>query len=196
MSNSKQKTKNTAVVGMFVAIIIVLQLLSYFIKIGTFNLSLVLVPIILVACMFGKKLGALMGAIFGVVVVICCMVGLDAGGFILFSANPILCSLICIIKGAAAGFFAGLINQPFKNKENDFIGVVLAGVVAPLANTGLFLVGLAVCFKDILYSWAGGTNIAYYMIFGLCGINFIIELVLNLVMSTAVSRVIKAVKRI
>ena len=29
--------------------------------------------------------------------------------------------------------------------------------------------------KDILYSWAGGTNIAYYMIFGLCGINFIIE---------------------
>ena len=112
MSNKTQKTKNTAVVGMFVAIIIVLQLLSYFIKIGTFNLSLVLVPIILVACMYGKKLGALMGAIFGVVVVICCMVGLDAGGFILFSANPILCSLICITKGAAAGFFAGLINGP------------------------------------------------------------------------------------
>ena len=49
-------------VAILMAIIVVLQLLSYVIKIGTFNLSLVLVPIVVGAVLFGKKTGAFLGA--------------------------------------------------------------------------------------------------------------------------------------
>ena len=193
---TKQQAKKTAIRGLFLGVIIVLQLLSYFIKIGTFNLSLVLIPIILSACLYGYKVGAFMGFIFGVVVYICCIFGLDGGGFILFSANPLLCGIICIVKGTAAGLLAGLINKPLAQKDKGYLGVLLASITAPVVNTGLFLLGLVFFFKETLYSWAAGTDIVYYMIFGLTGINFIIELLVNIVLSSAVYRVIKAVSKI
>ena len=55
MSNAKTKSINAALLGMFTAITVVLQLMSYLVKIGTFNLSLVLVPIVLAAVMYGPK---------------------------------------------------------------------------------------------------------------------------------------------
>ena len=106
---SKNAVKNVAVLGVFAAVIVVLQLLSYSVKVGPFNLSFVLVPIVLGAVLYGPKTGALLGAIFGVVVVVCCFTGLDVGGYILITANPWLTSLICIVKGALAGLSAGLV---------------------------------------------------------------------------------------
>ena len=51
-------------------------------------------------------------------------------------------------------------------------------------------------FKDTLTVWAGGTDIVYYAIVGLVGINFIIELIINIALSPAVLRVTKAVQKI
>ena len=65
MENTRKQTRNTAVLGMFAAVIVVLQLLSYAIKIGAFNLSLVLIPIVLGAYLYGAKTGAVLGGIFG-----------------------------------------------------------------------------------------------------------------------------------
>ena len=62
------------------------------------------------------------------------------------------------------------------------------------------LVSLAAClclmllFHDILISWAGGTDIVYYIIFGLTGVNFLLELVIILVLSTVIVRVVSARK--
>gem|GEM_PF-6939409 len=44
---SEKKSFKVAVLGIFTAVTAVLQTISYFIKIGNFNLSLVLVPSIL-----------------------------------------------------------------------------------------------------------------------------------------------------
>ena len=185
---TNQKSKNVAVLGMFTAIVIVLQLMSYAIKIGSFNLSLVLIPIVLSAVLYGPKYSAFLGVVFGVVVTIASMAGLDSGGFILFSANPLLTTLICLGKGFFAGLFAGLIAKPLKTK-NTYLSVLMTAIITPLTNTTLFVASMFIFFKDILTQWAGGSNIVTYAIVGLVGVNFIIELTLNLVLSPMVLRV-------
>ena len=194
MSNTKSKAKSTAVLGMFSAIIVVLQLLSYVVKIGTFNLSLVLIPIILGAALYGPKKGAILGGVFGAVVVVSCFTGLDAGGNILVNASPILTSVICMLKGIIAGLAAGYAAKLFKS-QNLFLSVIAAAVVAPIVNTGIFSLCMILFFKDTLTAWAGGTGLVYYVIFSLIGINFLIEFAINVIFAPAVLQVMKAVKR-
>jgi hypothetical protein len=194
MSN-KEKSRNIAVLGLFTAVIIVLQMLSYTIKIGQFNLSFVLVPIILAAVLYGPVTGGFMGLVFGVVTYICSVAGLDAGGNVLFAASPLLTFLVCAVKGAAAGFVAGLIKKAFRG-SHEYLSVVLAAAAAPIVNTGIFVLSMLLFFKSTLSAWAGGTDIAYYIIFSLIGVNFIIEFIINIVMAPAVYRVSKAVRRI
>ncbi len=193
MSNTRKQTQNTAILGIFSAIIVVLQLMSYFIKIGTFNLSLVLIPVVLGAYLYGAKVGAILGGVFGITVTVCCFAGLDGGGYILVQASPVITSLVCIIKGVAAGLCAGLVASAFKSKK-PYLAIMAAAVVAPVVNTGLFVSAMFLFFKDILASWAGGTNIVTYALVGLVGVNFIIELVLNVAMAPAMLRVSKALK--
>ena len=71
---------------------------------------------------------------------------------------------------------------------------MLTAIVAPLVNTGLFVIAMFAFFKDILSQWAGGTNVVTYAIVGLVGVNFIIELVINIVMAPAMLRVSKSLK--
>lgn len=182
-------------VAILMAIIVVLQLLSYVIKIGTFNLSLVLIPIVVGAVLFGKKTGAFLGAVFSVVVIICCATGTDVGGAILWNASPWLTALICLAKGVAAGFVAGLIAEVFQKRAKPIIGILLAAVTAPVVNTGLFLLGLSTCFYNILVAWAGGQAVLYYIVFGLVGVNFLIEFTLNLVLSSSIVSIVKAIKK-
>ena len=193
MSQTSKKTRSTAILGIFSAIIVVLQLMSYFIKIGTFNLSLVLIPVVLGAYLYGAKTGAILGGVFGITVTVCCFAGLDGGGYILVQASPVITSAVCIVKGVAAGLCAGLVASAFKNKK-PYLAIMASAIVAPLVNTGLFVSAMFLFFKDILAQWSGGTNVVTYAIVGLVGVNFIIELVLNVAMAPAMLRVSKALK--
>ena len=193
MSQTSKKTRSTAILGIFSAIIVVLQLMSYFIKIGTFNLSLVLIPVVLGAYLYGAKTGAILGGVFGITVTVCCFAGLDGGGYILVQASPVITSAVCIVKGVAAGLCAGLVASAFKNKK-PYLAIMASAIVAPLVNTGLFVSAMFLFFKDILAQWSGGTNVVTYAIVGLVGVNFIIELVINVAMAPAMLRVSKALK--
>ena len=50
-------------------------------------------------------------------------------------------------------------------------------------------------FRTTLTAWAGGTDLVYYVIFMLVGINFVIELAVNIVLSPAVLRVYRALSK-
>ena len=96
---STKKSKDTAILGMFVAITVVLQILSYVIPpIGGFSLSLVLIPIVLAAVLYGPKYAAIVGFSFGIVAAVASVFGLDAGGHILFQSSPVLTILVCLLK--------------------------------------------------------------------------------------------------
>lgn len=73
--------------------------------------------------------------------------------------------------------------------------MVCAAVVSPVVNTGMFILALVLFFYDTLTSWAlgeGYENIVLYIFLGLAGVNFLIELGINLVLSPIVERVISA----
>ena len=56
--STAQKTQTVVGLGLLTAIVIVLQALAVGIRVGVFNITLVLVPIIVGAALYGGKAGA------------------------------------------------------------------------------------------------------------------------------------------
>lgn len=191
---ANEKTRRLTGLALMTAIIVVLQVVASFVKFGPFSITLALAPIIIGAALYGAGAGAWLGAVFGVVVLIACVAGWDMGGNILFTANPLLTAALCIVKGAAAGWVSGLVFRGLSSRS-PMGASIIAGIVCPVVNTGIFCVGLAVFFYDTLVAWAGGSDLIYYIIFGLTGVNFVLELAINLVLSTVIVRVVGSRKR-
>ena len=84
------KTQRMVGLAIFTAIIIVLQLVSTFIKFGPFSITLAMIPIVVGAAVYGAGAGAYLGGVFSVVVLICCVTGADPGGAVVWNANPVL----------------------------------------------------------------------------------------------------------
>ena len=197
MNNGKQNggTRKMTGLAIFTAIIVVLQVLCTFVRFGPFSITLALAPIIIGTAMYGKGAGAYLGGVFGAVVLVTGLLGWDGGTvMLLMGINPLGCVLVCLLKGVAAGFFAGLCYDLIA-KKNDKLGVLISGVVCPVVNTGLFIVGMLVFFFDTLSGWAGGQNLLLYIIVGLTGVNFLVELAVNIVLSSGITRIIRAGKK-
>ncbi len=197
MNNGKQNggTRKMTGLAIFTAIIVVLQVLCTFVRFGPFSITLALAPIIIGTAMYGKGAGAYLGGVFGAVVLVTGLLGWDGGTvMLLMGINPLGCVLVCLLKGVAAGFFAGLCYELIA-KKNDKLGVLISGVVCPVVNTGLFIVGMLVFFFDTLSGWAGGQNLLLYIIVGLTGVNFLVELAVNIVLSSGITRIIRAGKK-
>ena len=192
---AEKKTVRLAQLSILSALIVVLQLMSYSVKIGPFGLSLVLIPIVIGGALFGARSGAILGGVFGVVVVLCCIFGLDVGGNMLWSINPLLTALICVGKGLAAGAAGAVVSKAFQKANKPTVGVFLSAVTVPIVNTGLFLTMLSLCFYDTLVLWAAGQNVVYYVLTGIILLNFVPELLLNMILAPVAQRVIAAVRR-
>lgn len=181
------------------AVIVVLQLVASTIKIGPISFTLVLIPIVVGAAFYGKGAGAFLGAVFGIMAFIGCVSGSDPYGNILFTANPFFCFLICIGKGMLSGFCAGLVYRLVSGEKpslgRSYVASLLAALTAPIVNTGLFCLCLTLFYHDILVEWAGGTELMNYIMFGLVGVNFLVETSINLVCSPAINTIVRAVKK-
>lgn len=190
-----QKVKRMVVMALLMAMVVVLQLLTAAIPpVGGFSISLVLIPIVMGAAMFGVRGGALLGATFGVVVAVNCITGADVGGAMVFQANPILCVLVVLAKGILAGIASGAVYQMF-SKVNPYLAMLLAAIVCPVVNTGVFISCMLLFFIDVLAAWAGGGDIVGYVLTGLVLANFVPELIINIVFSPAGQRIVKIVKK-
>ncbi len=197
--STKKKTLRMAQMAMLVALVVVLQLVSALLPpVGGVAITLTLVPVVIGAILFGVRGGAVLGFSFGLIVFINCIVGLDVGGNILWNTNPFLTMLICFAKGMAAGVVPALLYAPIKGKnaeantKRDFVASLVAAISAPLVNTSLFVIGALLFFTDTLYAWQaanGATNMATYIIVGLAGINFLVELAINIVLTPAIVRI-------
>ncbi|MEE0843757.1 MAG: ECF transporter S component [Ruminococcus sp.] len=159
--NTNSKTFTLVGLAILTAIIIVLQVVTTYFPTKPFAITLALIPIVIGSALYGAKAGAYLGAVFSVVVLIMCAAGADAGGAMVFYANPAMCILLCLLKGSAAGFVAGLIYNAV-SKKNQILGAVLAALAAPVVNTGIFIAGLLLFFRDVLAQWAGDTDILFF----------------------------------
>ena len=185
------KTKTMVGIGLFTAIVVVLQFLGGGIKFGMFSISLVLVPIVVGAAVYGWKAGALLGFAFGVAV----LLSGDASAFMI--VDPLATVLVVLVKGTACGFMAGLAYK-LLHKVNNVLAVFGAAVICPVVNTGIFLIGCQLFFLETVAGWGaayGYENVASYMFLGLAGINFLIEIGVNLVLAPVIVRLIHIGKK-
>lgn len=190
------KIKRMAGIALLMALVVVLQFLGGMIPpVGGFSISLVLIPIVLGAALFGPKAGALLGGTFGVIVTINCITGADVGGAMVFQANPILCILVVMGKGILAGFASGAVYQLLSKKCSVYIAMLAAATVCPVVNTGTFIICMLTFFKDVLAAWAGGGEIMAYVLSGLVLCNFVPELIINVVFSPFGQRIIHTVQK-
>ena len=123
-----ERTRKLVGVALFTAIIVVLQLLGAFIRFGPFSISLVLVPIVVGAAVYGIGSGAWLGFVFGVVVLFT-----DAAAFLAISVPGTIVTVL--LKGAVSGLASGLVYQLLA-KKNEFVAVICAAVVCPVVGVG------------------------------------------------------------
>lgn len=189
------KIKRMVSIAFLMALVLVLQMLSGIIPaVGVFSISLVLIPIVMGAAVFGPGAGALLGSTFGVIVYINCVTGADLGGAMVFQANPILCLLVVLGKGVLAGLAAGLVYK-LVSKWNAHVAMLCAAVVCPVVNTGFFIVCMLAFFKDVLAAWAAGGDLIAYILTGLVLLNFVPELIINIVFGTVGHTILHVVKK-
>ena len=177
----KTNTRKIAGVGLLTAVVVVLQLLGSFIHFGPFSISLVLIPIVVGASLYGVLSGAWLGLAFGITV----LISGNAAAFL--AVNP---GGTVLLKGALAGLLAGAVYKAIE-KKNKVVATIVAAIICPVVNTGIFLIGCRLFFFDTIKTWAAGTNVFVYMITGLVGFNFLFELGLNIILSPTIVKLTK-----
>lgn len=191
-SKGKKITTSTIVgIGLLTAIVVVLQFVSMALRFSAFSITLTLVPIVVGAALYGWKTGAWLGFVFGAAVL---LTG-DAAAFL--TINPAGTIATVLVKGAMAGLVAGLVYRLIA-KKNQVAAVLVSSIVAPIVNTGIFLLGCRLFFFDTVAAWGAGLgfeNTFVYMIVGLVGGNFLIELGVNIVLNPAILQIIKIGKK-
>lgn len=183
----REKTVKLAVAGILTAIVVVFQFIGASIKFGTFSISLVLIPIVIGAALGGKWVSTWLGFVFGVVV----LLSGDAGLFL--AIDPLGTVITVILKGTLAGLVGGLVFDLIK-KVNTYLAVIVSAILVPVTNTGIFLIGCRLFFFEAVKEWGTGlgfTNTYTYMIVGLVGVNFLLELAINIILSPTVVGAVK-----
>ena len=191
MESKRFNTRKLTGLALLTAIVVILQFLGAFIRFGPFSISLVLIPIVVGAALYGVLAGAWLGFVFGLVV----LLSGDAAAFLVIS--PIGTILVVLLKGALAGLCAGAVYKAL-SERNETVAVIVAAIVAPVVNTGIFLLGCLVFFLPTVTEWGqamGFESVGKYMILGLVGGNFLFELLFNVILSPVIVRLIRLGKK-
>lgn len=193
LNMKKTGTKKLVLGALMAALVVILQYMGSFVRFGPFSISLVLIPIVIGAITCGKEIGAFLGLIFGMMVFI---TG-DAALFLAVNASGTIITVI--LKGVLCGYLTGLTYEVIlKISKRKYFSAVVSAIICPIVNTGIFLAGCYFFFLETVTEWgvaAGFGNVGAYMIFGLVGANFLVELGFNVVFAPAIVHILKAVKR-
>lgn len=197
---TSDQIQKIVLVGIFAAIVIVLQFFSGQIRFGPFSITLALVPIIVGGAICGPFAGAFLGFIFSAIVLMN-----DAAAFLAVSVVGTV--LTVLLKGTLAGLASALLykalhfitkNETGKSRRT-MLRVFLSGIACPLVNTGIFVIGCLLFFMPTINGWAtaaGFESGIKYIVFGMIGVNFLVEFATVTVLSPVIVRLIEmATKR-
>ena len=183
-------TRRLVTCAILTALVFVLQFMGSFIRIGVFSISLVLVPIVIGSALCGKWAGGWLGFVFGIAVLIT-----DSAAFM--AVNPVGTVITVLVKGTLAGLIAGVVYNLI-SKRNRTVATACAALACPIVNTGVFLLGCNIFFMGLITEWAqqlGFATAGKYLIFGIVGGNFLVELLVNIVLCPVVVRLLNIRKK-
>ena len=91
--------------------------------------------------------------------------------------------ILVVIFAIVAGALLFAMN---KLLTSDNAACYIASVAAPICNTGIFIIGMLLFFRPLLNAWAGGSDTFVYVLTGLCGVNFLLELTASILATPVV----------
>ncbi len=185
-ANKKTDTKTLALLSLLTALTAVLAYLGGFVKIGGLaSISLTLIPVVIGSALCGVGAGAWLGGVSGAVFF------LTADAAFWMGLSPFGTVLTVMVKGIAAGLCAGLVYK-LVEKTNRYLAVILSAIVCPVVNTSIFIGGCFVFFMDTINAGAAAEGMSTwgYLLVFFVGLNFIFELVANIVLSPVILRLI------
>ena len=198
MNTMNTKTGRLVGMGILTALIIVLQTFASSIKIVNFTPPLSLIPIIIGAIICDEFAGAILGLIFGIVVVLAVISGTEPFSTLMLNYNPVMTVIICILKGTVAGYVSGLLYKLLSKQNNNIFALIISSIATPIVNTGIFAVGMLTVFYKLINDTAasaGADNTIIFFFSGFIGINFLIEIVFVAVLVPAISNIIYVIKK-
>ena len=107
-------------------------------------------------------------------------------------------TLITVLaKGILAGVASGAVFKLLE-KKNRTLASVLAAMVCPIVNSGVFFLGCLTFFMSAIKEWAltdFGGNAVMYILLVLIGFNFILEFSINAIFSPTITHVVNIGKK-
>ena len=198
------KSRKISYFAVLVALTVVLQLFANAIPIGAASINLTLVPIVITGMLLGVWYATAIGFISGIITMIQVVSG--SGGFfsILFGYSPVIIIFVCVLKITAAAFVGALLFKIIKNK---FIATFISAAAVPIVNTLIFVLGMLMVSGHMseaindLNAAAGTTvlsmesGVLAFILIGLVGFNFPIEIGANIILAPAIYNVVRIVDK-
>ena len=184
-------TERLVLLALLTALVAILSYFGGFIKIGGLaSISLTLIPVVLGAALLGPSAGAWLGGVSAVVFFT------TADAVFWFGLSVPGTVITVMVKGIMAGLCAGLVYKALE-RYNRYIAIVVSAVVAPVVNTGIFLIGCLIFFIDTVNAGAAaeGMSLFGYLIVVFVGLNFVFELLANILLSPALLRIVNIKKK-
>ena len=137
------------------------------------------------AALCGPAIGAVLGGISGIIFFT------TADAVFWFGLSIPGTIITVMLKAILAGLAAGAVYKALE-KKNRYLAVLTSAVVCPVVNTGVFLLGCVVFFMDTVKSWAfaDGKSVFVYLIVAFVGLNFVFELLVNVILSPSIVKLI------
>ena len=190
--------------ALLAAVIVLLTFTVGSLRIGPITITLNCLPVAIGAVLLGPVYGAVLGLVFGLTSFFASFTSASLTT-VLLNINPFFTFLMCVVPRVICGWVPGLIFQHLpKNNEPKRLGSsALSCALVTVLNTIGFLGLMWVFFANAFVSEptvidkvgrqpAG--NI-FVFIFALASINAVFEVIVNLVLGTAICRALFAVTK-
>ena len=190
-NKTNAQIEKLVLIALLTAMVAVLSYFGGFIKIGGLaSVSLTLIPVVIGAALCGPWAGAWLGGVSGAIF----FATADAAFWFGLSIPGTVITVM--VKGILAGLCAGLVYTLLA-KYNKYLAVAVSAVVCPIVNTGIFLLGSMIFFVDTVKAGASaeGTSVFVYLIVAFVGLNFVFELLANIIFSPVILKVLSLRKK-
>lgn len=202
-----KNTRRLTYLTLFIAIEVVITVIPFlgFIPLGFINVTTLHIPVIIAGILLGKKDGAIIGFVFGLLSVLKNTFQPVATSF-LFSpfyeigevSGSYKSLIIALVPRILVGFLSGLCFEILlKKTKKETTAMGIAAFVGSMTNT-LLVMSLVYIFFAAEYATA--INVAYdtiiYFILGVIATNGVAEAIVGIIISVTVCKIgIKMVKR-
>ncbi len=184
-------TKELVTMAVFIALIFALQSFSSIAaRFGIFSFALGLFPATIGSILYGKTKSLIFGGVLGITIL-----ATDATAYALYGVNIFATVFIVLLKSIASTFIMAAAFDLLE-KHNRYVAVLVAAILGPIVNTAIFTAGACLFFKDF-FSNLIGDGVSFFVGFLLLILtNFIIELVINIVLSPIFLRIMDIRKKV